>query len=50
MASFELFCRYLRGTRETEMVICYQNCSRDKEKLLKSLEQIIQTVQAQNNI
>ena len=45
-----------------EMVFCYQNCSGDREKLLKfeaegrefakflrSLEQFIQTVKGQNN-
>ena len=43
-----------------EMVFCYQNCSSDREKLLKgdgrefakflrSLEQFIQTVKGQNN-
>ena len=46
----------------SEMVFCYQNCSSDQEKLLKfeaegrefakilrSLEQFIQTVKGQNN-
>ena len=47
---------------KAEMVFCYQNCSSDREKLLKfeaegrefanflrSLEQFIQTVKGQNN-
>ena len=47
---------------DVEMVFCYQNCSSDREKLLKfeaegrefskilrSLEQFIQTVKGQNN-
>ena len=46
----------------TKMAFCYQNCSRDREKLLqfeaegqefaeflRSLEQFIQTVKDQNN-
>ena len=49
-------------TQKLEMAFCYQNCSSDREKLLKfeaegrefskflrSLEQFIQTVKGQNN-
>ena len=48
--------------KQTEMVFCYQNCSSDREKVLKfevegrefakvlrSLEQFIQTVKGQKN-
>ena len=32
-----------------QMVFCHQNCSGDREKFLRSLEQFIQTVIGQNN-
>ena len=51
-----------KNKKDQEMVFCYQNCSNDREKLLKfeaegqefarflrSLEQFIQTVKVQNN-
>ena len=54
--------RYTGGKGTKKMVFCYQNCSSDREKLLKfeaacrefakilrSLEQFIQTVKGQNN-
>ena len=31
------------------MVFCYQNCSSDREKVLRSLEQFVRTVKGQNN-
>ena len=59
---FLCFNSYLTVKTKVEMVFCHQNCSSDREKLLKfktesrefskllrSLEQFIQTLKGQNN-
>ena len=43
-------CEKKKSEDKKQMVFCYQNCSSDdREKLLRSLEQFIQTVKGQNN-
>ena len=43
-------CEKKKSEDKKQMVFCYQNCSSDdREKLLRSLEQFIQTVKGQKN-
>ena len=42
-------CEKKKSEDKKQMVFCYQSCSSDREKLLRSLEQFIQTVKGQNN-